>query len=75
MTTEGKTTGARYYMLQNSTGLVIMKVLLEDVERFEKAWSDQVIATGYSLYDVLSGTRWQDQVKREDDDFTPGNVR
>ena len=75
MTTEGKTTGARYYMLQNSTGLVIMKVLLEDVERFEKAWSDQVIATGYSLYDVLSGTRWQDQVTREDDDFTPGNVR
>ena len=62
-------------MLQNTTGLVIMKVQLDDVERFEKAYSDQVIATGYSLYDVLTGTRWQDQVSREDSDYTPGKVR
>lgn len=75
MTTGGTTTGARYYMLQNSAGLVIMKVQLDDIERFEKAWGDQVIATGYSLYDVLTGTRWQDQVKKEDEDFTPGKVR
>lgn len=62
-------------MIQNSAGLVIMKVQIEDFERFEKAYGDQVIAIGYSLYDVLTGTRWQDQVQREDNDFTPGKIR
>ena len=62
-------------MLQSSTGLVIMKVQLADIDRFLKAYDDQIIASGISLYDVLTGTRWQDQVKKEDDDFTPGKVR
>lgn len=65
MTTDYKNSGLRYYIINGTTGLTIFKVELGDIDRFESAYSDRVIARGTSLADVLCSTRWADKIPLE----------
>lgn len=59
MTVNRGTPGYRFYTIKSLHGLLIMRVEIAHIEKFETVYSSEIIGKGYTLYDALIGTAWE----------------
>lgn len=59
MTVNRTTPGYRFYTIKSISGLLIMRVELAHVEKFERVYCDEIIGQGVTLWDALIGTPWE----------------